>query len=90
MEGGCLQPGTSTEAGAAGENKPVDAPAGTTTIMPVVRSEPFGGPFFMRLLALYMAGFLATTSLILGSWFLVMKPADATSAPPSAPASAVP
>lgn len=85
-----MQPRTSTEQGEARENERADAPGGATTITPVVRSEPFGGPFFMRLLALYLAGFLATTSLILGSWFLVMKPADAPSAPPSAPASAVP
>ena len=85
-----MQPRTSAEASTGSEQKAELAASGELTISPTVRAQPFGGPFFARLLALYLAGFLATTSLILGSWFLMLKPSDVPSAPPSAPASEVP
>lgn len=49
---------------------------------------PWGGPAFTRLVLLFSASFLATSSIILGSWFLVFRPAPVDGVPPSPPAAA--
>lgn len=46
---------------------------------PDVIGVPWGGPEFLRLLALFFGSFLATCCIILGGWYLVLRPVPATS-----------
>lgn len=89
-EGGSLQPRSSFEASqpadAAEVSRDSEAPSTSVSVEPM----PFGGPFFARLLALYIAGFLSTSCIILGAWFLVMKPAQPAGAPQPPSAEAAP
>ncbi|MCO4746508.1 MAG: hypothetical protein KC912_17050 [Proteobacteria bacterium] len=41
---------------------------------PDVVGVPWGGPEFLHLLALYAGSFIATCSIILGAWYLVLRP----------------
>lgn len=41
---------------------------------------PWGGPEFLRLLALFAGSFIATCCIILGAWYLVLRPEPAPDA----------
>lgn len=52
-----------------------ESPRGTDVV-----GIPWGGPEFLRLLALFSGTFLATSCFILGAWYLVLRPAPVAGA----------